>query len=131
MFCPAVTGSGVSTLVTPTSIVVAAPVTAVVAVAVLLPVVVSVGEATVAVLVIIVPFGVEALAVTTRVKTCGPLPAGRAVPPVRAPVTVPAVLAHVQPAGAVHETNVVFAGTVSVSVTLCASLGPLLVTVIV
>src|SRR5436190_17700538 len=125
MLFPAVTGSGVSVFVTETSADVA---TAVVAVAVLLPVVVSVGEATVAVLVIVVPAAVEALAFTINVKVCAPLPAGRATPPVRAPVTVPAVLVHVQPAGAVQETNVVFAGTVSVSVTLCASLGPLLVT---
>ena len=129
MFCPAVTGSGVSTLVTPTSIVVAAAVTVVVAIAVLLPVVVSVGEAMVAVLVIIVPFGVDAFAVTTSVKICGPLPAASGV--TRLAVTVPALLTHAQPVGATQETNVVFAGTGSVSTTLCASLGPLLITVIV
>jgi hypothetical protein len=37
----------------------------------------------------------------------------------------------VQPAGAVKETNVVLAGTASVSVTFWAALGPLLLTTIV
>src|SRR5438094_384307 len=109
MFCPAVTGSGVSTLVTPTSTVATGAVTVVVAVAVLLPVVVSVGEVTVAVLVIVVPAAAEALAFTTSMKVCAPLPAGKASPPVRVAVTVPAVLVQVQPAGAVQDTNVVLA----------------------
>src|SRR5438132_1137145 len=73
--------------------------------------------------------GVAAFTLTINVN--GAVPAGASVAVVLVAVTVPAVLMHVQPVGPVQETNVVFAGTGSVSTTLCASLGPLLVTVIV
>src|SRR5439155_1622682 len=83
---------------------------------------------------VIVPAEVLELMVTTRVNlSVLPVPT---VPPVGVPVTVPADWAYVKPSGfmpltAVADTNVVPVGTMSVSDTPAAALGPLLVSVIV
>ena len=50
---------------------------------------------------------------------------------VAVPVPPTGGVVHVQPAGAASETNVVFAGTLSVSETLVAALGPALFSVMV
>ena len=104
--------------------------TVVVAAAELFPALLSgVAELTVAVLLMLVPAGVAALTCTTSVKfdvdpaTTFPLSA------VTGPVAPTAGVVVVQPAGAVNETNVVFAGRTSLSETAVASLGPLFVTV--
>src|SRR5882724_13126501 len=111
----------------------ALPWTSVVAVAELLP---GVGSAvvldTVAVLLMIVLLAVPASTFTTNVKRLDPLTASVGLVNVSVPVPpagTASVLVH--PAGVVTETNVVFVGTASESDKDCASLGPLLVTVIV
>src|SRR5207302_8437704 len=81
---------------------------------------------TVAVLEIVVPVAVLLFTRTTRVKTCGPEPAARLVRvAVTAPVPPTEGVAGVHPTGAVNDTNVVFAGTASLSCTACASVVPL------
>src|SRR6476660_508812 len=129
MLSPGLTGSTASVLVTERS---AAALTVVVSVDVLLPAVVSVVLETVAVLVSVVPFGVDGLTWTTSTNVCGPLPAG-SVPRVLLTVPVPPTVGVVllQPGGAVNETNVVPPGSASASDTVCASLGPALLTTIV
>jgi len=81
-----------------------------------------VAEVTVAVLLIAVPAAVPAFTVTTYVKVAVP---GAKLASVQVPVA--AVQIHVPP-GPVSDTRVVFAGSVSVSVTLVATLGPEFVT---
>src|SRR6476619_7624933 len=119
MLLPAVTGSGVSTFVTPTSMV--AALTVVVAVPVLFwafvsPVVVAVA------LLVMVPVGVAALTLTTNVKVA--VAAGASVAVVLVAVIVPVPPAAgaftVQPVGATKETNVVFVGTTSARLMLPA-----------
>src|SRR5437762_633219 len=108
MLLPAVTGSGVSTFSTPTSIV--AALTVVVAVPVLFwafvsPVVVAVA------LLVMVPVGVAALTLTTNVNTAvPPFPASVAVVLVAVMVPVPPAAGAfiVQPVGPTKETKVVF-----------------------
>src|SRR5262245_22491010 len=106
--------------------------TVVVVVAELFAGVVSVGDATLDVFVIVVPLAVELPTLTTRVNVCGPLPAASVV---RALITIPVQptvgVVFDQPAGEVSETNVVPAGIASVSFTVWASLGPALFTTIV
>src|SRR5262245_23911650 len=126
MFSPAFTGSGASDLVT---IRLALVCTAVVVVAVLLagtesPVV----AIAVAVLLMLAPLAVLALTLTTIVKT--------AVSPavtvafekttLPTPPTAGATVPQPLPVVTVAETNVALAGTASVTATLVASLGPLL-----
>lgn len=83
-----------------------------------------------AVLVRIVPFGVDRGIATTRVKTA--LPTARLG---RAQVTVPPEptcgFVHDQPLGDDSETKVVPAGSTSLRLTFAAALGPALVIVIV
>jgi hypothetical protein len=87
---------------------------------------------TVAVLVMVVPLAVPAVTFTTTVKIEEALATCVGLVNVNVPVP-PAGTASVrlQPAGVVTDTSVVFAGTASESDKDCASLGPLLVTVIV
>src|SRR6185369_15110778 len=126
MLPPALTGSGESDLVTARS---ARVCTVVVAVPVLLPGVGSVVLlAAVALLLIVAPLAVLALTLTTMVKT--------AVSPaatVAFEKTIgPAVLtAQPVPVVTTADTNEVFAGTASLTVTVCASDGPLLTKLIV
>ena len=87
---------------------------------------------TVAVFVIVVPVGVPAVTFTTTVKILDAPAASVGLVKVRVPVPpLGTESVRVQPAGVVTDTRVVFAGTASESDRLCASLGPLLVTVIV
>jgi hypothetical protein len=130
MFPPVETGSGESDFVTRRS----APrplLTVVIAVAELLPVLGSSGELAVAVFVMTVAFGVAALTFTTRViVTLEPL---ARVGPEQFTAPVPpttGVVGHVQPAVALTETNVVFAGVESLRVGPVAGSGPVLATVI-
>jgi len=87
----------------------------------------------VTVLLIVEPLGTLALALTTIVNTAE-APAAREVA-VREIVPVPPtggfVAIRAGPAVCVSDINVVFAGTASVKETACASLGPLLVRVMV
>jgi hypothetical protein len=85
-------------------------------------------ELTAAVSVMIVPFAVPAVTLVTSEKVA-------AVPPLKLksvqtmlPVPPAPGVTHVQPAGAVKDTNVLLAGMDSVSVALSAALGPLFVT---
>src|SRR5581483_8826092 len=120
MLLPAVTGSGESVLVTERS---ARVCTVVVAVPVLLPGVGSVVVvAAVAELLIVAPLAVLALTFTTIVKT--------AVSPaatVAFEKTIGPEVLTLQPVPVVTtaDTSEVFAGTASVTVTICASDGPL------
>ncbi len=128
MLLPATTGSGEAALVTSSSAPALDP-TIVDATAVLLLVFGSLAEElTDATFVITVPFAVPAVTLATREKVA-------AVPPLRLksvqttfPVPPTAGVLQLQLAGAINETNVVFAGIASDSVALSAALGPLLVT---
>jgi hypothetical protein len=99
--------------------------TVVVAVAVLLPGVLSFGEETVALLVI--EPGVAGAVTTIVILGAGP---GGRLPPVRLQVTVPDALLHVQLVP-VALTNATPAGSVSTTLTADASSGPALLTPIV
>src|SRR6266498_1086249 len=128
MLAPAVTGSGVSSLVTPRS---ADVFTVVVATAVLLPGTTSgvVLLRKVAVLVIVVPLGVLELTWTTMVKTAAWLGSRVASVAMMKPVPPGAgcwVMVNAGPEFCVTDTNVVLAGVASVSCTFSAVLGPLL-----
>src|SRR5205809_2479077 len=104
----------------------------VVAVALLLPGVTSVvALETDAVLLSVVPLAVVALTLTISVNVA--VAAGVIVAIVDWSVPVPPTggVVEVQVAGAVNETNVVFAGMASLSVTVWALLGPRLLTVMV
>src|SRR6185369_376302 len=125
MLLPAITGSGVSVLVTDRSALVA---TVVVAVPVLLPGVGSaVVAAAVAELVIVAPLAVLALTFTTIVNTAVSDGATAAFENTTLPVPPTAGAVGVQPVPVVTtaDTNVVFAGTASVTVTDVALPGPL------
>src|SRR5438128_10882742 len=101
----------------------------VVAVAVLLAGVGSVVVvAAVAVLVTVVPVGVVTSTLTTMVKTADSEAATVAFEKTTLPVepTVGADVLQPLPVVTTADTNVVFVGTASVTVTVCASLGPLL-----
>src|SRR3954454_7199143 len=119
MFAPCATGSGLSDFVSCRS----APATRVVAPAVLLLGLGSlVAALALAVLLIVVPSGVAASTLTTMVIS-GAQPA-QTVVAVAVIVPVPptgTASVRTQPAGTVTETSVVFAGSVSESVTLAAS----------
>src|SRR5215470_13173704 len=124
MLFPAMTGSGESLLVMARS---ACALTLVVAVAVLLPAFGSVvALAAVAVLVMVAPLPTLALTLSTMVKVAVVPAANVALEKTTLPVPPTGGVVMVQPAGAVAETKVVLAGTASVTVTVCASLGPLL-----
>jgi len=84
-----------------------------------------------AVLLTLEPLAALALACTTSVKVTVLLAAIDAAVSVIVPPLPGAGVVAVKPAAGVMETNVAPAGTVSVSDTFCASLGPLLVKVIV
>src|SRR5687768_11694202 len=129
MLLPGVTGSGESVFVTERS---AVPVpTVVVSVSPLFAGVGSVvAEVTLAVLVRIVPPATDAPTLTVSVKAAFPM-AMLALVHVIVPVPPTAGVTHDQPAGDASETNVVLVGTLSVSETLVASLGPALFTVMV
>jgi hypothetical protein len=87
----------------------------------------------VAVLLIVVPLGVSALTLTTRVKLALAPAAKVAMAQVTVPVppTAGLVQAKAGPAVCVIDTNVVFVGVASLSETLWASLGPAFATLIV
>src|SRR5436305_1244261 len=132
MLLPAMTGSGASVFVTARSILRMA--------FVMVASVLSLGfgsavvEAAVAVLVIVVLLGVEELTLTTMVKTAVSPLATEAFEKTTLPVPPTAGgLGMVQPEPVVTtaDTNVVFVGTASVTVTVCASDGPLLTKLIV
>src|SRR5215212_7313750 len=125
MFEEAVTGSGVSIFVTARSAEgTAAALTVVVAVAELFPGVGSaVTDTMVAVLVMMVPPATEPSTATTSVKTLLPV-VTEAFVQVIVPVPPTAGVAHDQPAADASETNVVFAGTSSLSETVAAVSGP-------
>jgi hypothetical protein len=123
---PAITGSGESVFVTARS---ADVCTVVVAVAVLLADDASPAAlAATAVLVIVDPFGVLAATFTTIVNTAVSPAATVALENTTLPVppTAGAVVLQPVPIVTVADTNVVLAGTASVTVTVGASLGPLL-----
>jgi len=84
-------------------------------------------DATLAVFVIAVPGAVPAVTFNIKVNVDEPV-ATSALVHVCVP---PEAAGHVQPVGVLIETTVVFAGSVSVSVTVAAAAGPLFVTVIV
>src|SRR6266545_3929241 len=111
MLAPAMTGSGVSVLVRERS---ACVVTVVVAVAELLP---GTGSGSVvlavAVFVIMLPFGVDALTLTTIVKTAVAPLAILGFENVTVPVPPTGGVRELNPAGGVAETKVVPAGTAS------------------
>ena len=125
---PAPTGSGLSVIVTERS---ALAVTVVVAVALLLPAFESVvDDDTVAVFESTVPFCTARPTLTTSVKT--PLPALNDVAvQLIEPLAPTAGVVHDHPPGLDNDTKVVPTGNVSASVTLAATLGPALATVIV
>src|SRR6266545_7880280 len=125
MLPPTATGSGESDFRTRRF---APALTVVVAVAELLVVTASSGEATVAVLVTIVPFGVAAATFTTKVIVLVPTGTDGLMQFVPVP---PTDGEHVHPAPGVTETNVVPAGVASEKETLDATSGPALVTLIV
>jgi len=130
MFCPATTGSGASVLVTARS---AKPTAVVVAWAILFAPDGSVVElAAVAVFVITRPAALE-LTLTTTVKTAvcpaGTVALEKTIFPV--PPTPGEVVSQPVPVVTTAEIKVVFAGTASVTVTPCASEGPLLTKLIV
>src|SRR5690242_9807218 len=125
MLLPEKTGSGESDLVTWRS---ACVLTVVEAVAVLLAGVGSlVVEAAVAELEIVLPLAALALTLTTMVKTAVSALATLAFEKTTLPVPPTAGLVVDQPVPVVTtaDTNVVLAGTASVTVTLCAVPGPL------
>jgi hypothetical protein len=83
---------------------------------------------TVAVLLMVDPLGVDGPTRTTSVKFAVDPATIVAFAAVTVPVAPAAGVVAVQPAGAVNETNVVLGGRTSLSDTVEASLGPLLVT---
>src|SRR5438552_18122167 len=87
----------------------------------------------VAVLLIVVPFGVFAFTLTTRLKLAFAPAANGEIVQVTVPVPPSAGLVHEKDGPAVCEidTNVVFAGVASLSDTVWASLGPAFATLIV
>src|SRR5438105_2232056 len=124
MLLPAITGLGVFVLLV--MLTSAWLLTVVMALAELLPGVGSVvAEAAVAVLVIVVPPAVLEFTLTTTVKeSISPLGTGdRAKTSVPVPPATTASF-RIQPTGKLAETNVVLAGTASLTATICASLGP-------
>src|SRR6185295_8549206 len=124
MLVPVNAGSGVSVLVTARSALVA---TVVVAVAVLLAEFRSVVVlAAVALLLIVAPFAVLAFTLTTIVNTADSPATTVALEKTTLPVppTAGVVGVHPIPVVTVADTNVVFAGTASVTVTIWASLAP-------
>ena len=124
----AVSNAGIEEGVQVTEVEVGRLLTAVVAVALLLPVLGSF-VALVALAVFMIEDGADPVTLTTSVKVC-PAPAARvAVVQLTVPVvpTAGVVQVNVVPEPWLRETNVVPAGRVSVSVTLCASEGPLFV----
>src|SRR6185369_2301648 len=124
MLVPANAGSGESLLVTARSALVA---TVVVAVPVLLAGVGSVVVlAAVALLLMVAPFAVLALTFTTIVNTADypAATAGLANTTLPVPPTEGAVGVQPTPVVTTADTNVVFARTASVTVTIWASLGP-------
>src|SRR5689334_15132693 len=126
MLLPENTGSGESLFVTAMS---ATATTAVVAVPVLFPGVGSVvAVAAVALLVIVAPFAVFGLILTTIVNVAASPAKEVALEKTMLPVppTAGALVDQPAPTVTLAETNVAFAGTASVTVTVCASLGPLL-----
>src|SRR5438128_1190713 len=131
MLLPAKAGSGVSVFVTERS---ACVCTVVVAVLLLLAATGSVvAVAAVAELEIVAPLAVEALTFTTMVKTADSPPTAVAFEKTTLPVPPAAGADVLQPLPVVTtaETNEVLAGTASLTVTLLASLGPLLAKLIV
>jgi hypothetical protein len=136
MFDPALTGSGESPIVVERSAVLVFPVTVVVAAGLVLLALLGslVAEDTDAVLEMTVPFPVAPLTWTTMVNVLV-VPAGIGAAGLVVQVTVPFVPGvgpvQLHPEGAVAETNAVVAGMGSVTVGWAASLGPLLVRVIV
>src|SRR6266498_4446414 len=126
MLPPTATGSGESDFRTRRF---APALTVVVALAELLAVTASSGEVTLAVLVMIVPFGVAAA--TLRTKVIVLVPTGtEGLVQVCVPVPPTGSGGHVHPAPGVTETNVVPAGVVSEREVLEAASGPALVTLI-
>jgi hypothetical protein len=104
--------------------------TVVVAVAELLAALGSgVPELIVAVFVIVEPTGAPELTCTTSVNIADDAAMRVGVVAITVPLPPTAGALTVQPAGAVNDTNVVFAGVTSVSETAVASLGPLFVAV--
>src|SRR5262245_2278056 len=123
MLLPANTGSGASLLVTAMS---ATVFTVVVAVPVLFPGVGSVvAVAAVALLVIVAPLAVFGLMLTTIVNVAASSANDVALEKTMLPVppTAGALTDHPAPTVTAAETNVALAGTASVTVTVCASLG--------
>src|SRR5258706_13435747 len=111
MLLPAVTGSGVPTLLTLKSAWPAVP-TAMLNVAELSPGTVSrVAVATVTVSEMIVPAGVPTFTFTTTWKLVTVARARVAIVHVMLPVAPTAGVTHAHPTGVVAETNVVFVGT--------------------
>src|SRR2546427_904823 len=129
MLLPAVTGSGVPTLLTLMSAWPATP-TAMLTVAELFPATVSrVVVVTVAVSEIIVPAAVPGFTRTTNWKFAVVAGGSVAIVHVMFPVAPTAGRTHAHPGGVTAEKNVVFAGTAWVKLTVAALLGPRLVTV--
>jgi hypothetical protein len=127
MLPPTATGSGESDFRTRRF---APELTVVAAVAELLAVTASSGEVTLAVLVMIVPFGVAAA--TFRTKVIVLVPTGtEGLVQTSVPVPPTGSGGHVHPAPGVTETNMVPTGVVSERETLDAAPGPGLVTLIV
>ena len=131
MLLPTTTGSGLSTFVTERSALPAAAATVVVAVAELFAGLGSVVvEETDAVLVMTVPPAVAPSTATTSVNDALPAIMLAFVQEIE-PVAPTAGVVQLHPPGDDSTTNVVFAGTESVSVTFAAAFGPALLTVIV
>ena len=126
---PAVTGSGVPTLVTRMSACPAPP-TAILTVTKLSPGTVSrVVVVTVAASEMIVPLGVPGFTLTTTWKLAVVAGGKVAIVQVMFPVPPTAGKMQAQPTGVTAEKNVAFAGTAWVKLTVAALPGPLLVTV--
>src|SRR6266542_653216 len=84
---------------------------------------------TLAVFEIVLPFGVAEFTLTTRVKVAVAAFTKAALVAVIVPEPPTGGVVAVQPAGALKDTKVVRAGTTSVSTRLCASPGPLLLSI--
>ncbi len=83
----------------------------------------------VAVLLIVAPFAVDEATWTTKLKTADAPAAIEVAEHVMVPFVPTAGGVQMNVRGTVSETNVTLAGSTSVSVTVCASLGPLFITV--
>src|SRR5258706_8447342 len=119
MLLPALTGSGESLLVTARS---ARVCTVVIAIPVLLPGVGSgVALLAVALLLIIVPFAVDAGMLTTIVNTAD---SPAMTVPFEKTIGPAVFTAQPAPVVTIADTSVVPAGTASLTMTVCASLGP-------